>query len=206
MRIVCISDTHNRLERMEIPDGDVLLHAGDATMAGKAEELEHFNTALGRLPHPHKVFIAGNHDWLFQRNNRQARAIITHATYLEDDGCTVAGLRIWGSPWQPWFGGWAFNLQRGEELREKWAHIPDGIDILLTHGPPHGHGDTTLLGEHVGDEDLMEAVRRVKPRYHVFGHVHEGQGVSQEGGTKFINACMVDLDYRRGPAAVVVDA
>jgi predicted phosphodiesterase len=157
MRIVCLSDTHDMHSQIEVPDGDLLLHAGDATMRGTLEQIEAFDWWLAARPHRHKVVIAGNHDWGFQRTPAKARSLIRHARYLEDDEVTIGGLRIWGSPWQPWFHDWAFNLQRGTEIAAKWALIPDGIDVLITHGPPFGILDRTDNHEDVGCVDLLAA-------------------------------------------------
>jgi len=95
----------------------------------------------------------------------------------------IEGVRFWGSPWQPWFFDWAFNLERGEEIRAKWELIPDDTEVLITHGPPQGHGDMTSRGEGAGCADLLARIRQVKPRYHLFGHIHEGYGTSTDGVT-----------------------
>ncbi|HSS43975.1 MAG TPA: metallophosphoesterase [Thermoanaerobaculia bacterium] len=137
-RIVCVSDTHNRQGQFEVPDGDVLIHAGDLTGRGTLPEITAVNDWFGRLPHTNRVVIAGNHDFLFERENALARSLLTNASYLEDSGIEVQGLKIWGSPWQPWFYDWAFNLPRGPALAEKWRRIPEKIDVLVTHGPPSG--------------------------------------------------------------------
>jgi Icc-related predicted phosphoesterase len=100
---------------------------------------------------------------------------------------------------------WAFNLQRGPALREKWALIPEGTDVLITHGPPFGILDWTARGERVGCEDLLEAVRRVKPRLHVFGHIHEGYGEHEQDGTRFVNASICTEAYQPTNAPIVVD-
>jgi predicted phosphodiesterase len=211
VRIVCLSDTHNRHDALRVPEGDVLVHAGDATMHGTAEELEAFDAWLGALPHRHKLVIAGNHDFIFQQRPSAARDLLRSALYLEDSEATIEGLRFWGSPWQPWFFDWAFNLKRGAPLREKWALIPEGIDVLVTHGPPHGILD--LVGreasvrgqEHVGCEELLGAVLRLRPRVHVFGHIHEGYGREARDGIEFVNACNCDRAYRALNAPLVVD-
>ena len=217
MRIVCVSDTHGHHAGLAVPDGDLLIHAGDATMAGRPEELDQFDAWLGTLPHRHKVVIAGNHDRLFEDQPEEARRHITNALYLQDAEHVVEGLRIWGSPWQPWFLSWAFNLKRGAPLRAKWALIPPGIDVLVTHGPPHkirdrvkgamAQGLNIALGHgpNVGCEELREAVRRVRPRLHVFGHIHEGYGREEADGTLFVNASTCDEDYRPVNPPVVVD-
>ena len=203
MKIVCISDTH--LRAVEVPDGDVLVHAGDFTMGGTLPEVHSFCKWLGQLPHPHKVVIAGNHDWLFQRRPDLARPLLSNVIYLEDALAEVAGLRIWGSPWQPRFGDWAFNLDRGPALRAKWDLVPDGIDILVTHGPPALMCDLTAGRVHVGCEDLRIAVEERKPRLHVFGHIHEGYGVVETPDTVFVNASICDKNYFPTNMPVVVE-
>jgi predicted phosphodiesterase len=149
MRIVCLSDTHGTHERLTVPEGDLLVHAGDFTNLGRPAEIERFDRWLGTLPHPHKLVIAGNHDFLFERKPEKARALLTNARYLQDEACEVNGLRLWGSPWQPWFHDWAFNLARGPELAAKWALVPERIDVLVTHGPPAAILDRTHGGEAV---------------------------------------------------------
>jgi predicted phosphohydrolase len=129
-----------------MPGGDILLHAGDATLSGRFDKLAEFNRWLGRLPHPLKLFCAGNHDLLFEDAPALGRGMLTNATYLQDELIEVMGLRIYASPWQPRFYDWAFNLDRGEPLRRKWAMIPDSLDVLVTHGPPYGILDQNLSG------------------------------------------------------------
>lgn len=203
MRIVCISDTHGRHGGLPVPDGDLLLHAGDLSRRGTREQIEAVDDWFATLPHRHKVVIAGNHD--FGLEQPEGRTWIRNATYLEDEGIEVEGLRIWGSPWQPRFFDWAFNLDRGEPLRAMWAKIPPGTDVLLTHGPPLGVLDRTVNGDAVGCADLMDAVRRVRPRLHVFGHIHEAYGQVEHDGTLFVNASSLDVTYRGVHPAVVVD-
>jgi predicted phosphohydrolase len=186
--IVCVSDTHGHHDITEIPPGDILVHAGDLTMFGSLDEVAAFDAWLGTLPHPHKVVIAGNHDWCFQRFPDEARRRVKNAIYLEDSAATVAGLKFYGSPWQPWFLDWAFNLERGPELAAKWALIPADTDVLVTHGPPEGILDLTRRWVRVGDADLLARVRQVRPKLHVFGHIHEAAGVDESDGTLFVNA------------------
>ncbi len=205
MRIVCLSDTHDLHGDLAVPDGDLLLHAGDATMSGTPQQIEAFDDWLARQPHRHKVVIAGNHDWGFQRTPARARALLRHATYLEDSLAEVDGLRIWGSPWQPWFYDWAFNLERGPQIAAKWALIPDGIDVLVTHGPPLGILDRTSRGEAVGCADLLAAIDRVRPRLHVFGHIHEAYGRLERDGCIFVNASNCSERYRPVQPPIVVD-
>ena len=214
-----------------IPDGDVLLHCGDFTNVGAVAEVEAFAEWFARLPHKRKILIAGNHDLSLDRESyvqtmrargmgdisaadataRCARAraaidAIPGCEYLADGGTTVEGIRVWGSPWQPEFCEWAFNLPRGEACREKWRLIPDDTDVLLTHGPPLGHGDACKGGHRAGCLDLLHEVQtRVRPSVHVFGHVHEGAGVSSDGATLYVNASTCNFSYRPVNTALVVD-
>jgi predicted phosphodiesterase len=135
MKIVCLSDTHNCNEEIAVPEGDILIHAGDATINGTEQEIENFLFWYSALPHPYKIFVAGNHDWLFETDNQVARLLTARygIIYLQDSSAEIEGLQIYGSPWQPRFFNWAFNLNRGEELAEKWDLIPRETQILITH-------------------------------------------------------------------------
>lgn len=205
MRLVILSDTHRRHSAIEVPAGDVLIHCGDFTGRGTPPEVIDFNCWLGTLPHPRKLVIAGNHDFLFERDPTQARALLTNAEYLEDSGTTIGGLRVWGSPWQPWFHDWAFNLHRGSPIRAKWDLIPAGTDILITHGPPMGILDRTWRGEPVGCADLAEAAARIRPKLHLFGHIHEGYGDRVRDDIRYVNASNCDVRERPVNRAVVID-
>ena len=205
MRIVCISDTHMRHDKIEVPDGDVLVHAGDFTRRGAMGDVTRFNEWLGTLPHRHKVVIAGNHDWCFQLFPDRARSELTNAIYLEDEATEIEGVRFYGSPWQPWFLDWAFNLQRGAELAAKWALIPAGTQVLITHGPPLGFGDRTVGGEDVGCADLLDRIEAIRPRVHISGHIHEGSGVVEGTHTLFVNASVLDAGYEVAFPARVID-
>lgn len=231
VRFVCISDTHSKTDRIpDIPDGDVLIHAGDFTKICRRKEVKNFNDFLGTLPHRHKIVIAGNHELTFdqqlmtERNShvfmsfasafeglktnewKDIRTLLTNCTYLEDSEIQVMGFRIYGSPWQPVFCDWGFNLPRGQPLLDKWNRIPEGTDILITHGPPLGHGDLASNGCRAGCVELLSTVqRRVRPKYHVFGHIHEGYGVTTDGQTMFVNAAICDVHYRPCNPPIVFD-
>ncbi|MAM87354.1 MAG: metallophosphoesterase [unclassified Hahellaceae] len=200
MKIVCVSDTHSRHELVAVPDGDVLIHAGDCTGRGSEEDLVALDRWFSRQPHRHKILIAGNHDRLFESEPARARELITAATYLEDSGTVIDGLNFWGSPWTPTFFDWHFMRERGAPMAEVWECIPASTDVLITHGPPMGVLDEVPRGpnevEHTGCADLMAAVLRVRPKIHIFGHIHEGYGTSEIDGTLFINASSLDERYR----------
>lgn len=194
VRIVALADTHGYHRHLTVPDGDVLIHAGDLTQRGTLPQLEAVRDWLRSLPHRSKIIIAGNHDFAFEQTPKDAQALFTDFTFLEDQLVTVEGLRLWGSPWQPWFHSWAFNLHRGAPIAKKWALIPEGLDVLITHGPPAGYGDRCYDGERVGCEDLTRALDRTTPRYHLFGHIHEDRGQWQRGPTTIMNVTVSECE------------
>jgi predicted phosphohydrolase len=206
MRVVAVADTHRwEKDLTPVPDGDLFVHAGDLLDFGSLEELQPVARWLRALPHRHKVLVAGNHDWCFARPEERERAIELlgpDVHYLEDSALELDGLSIYGSPWQPEFGGWAFNLPRGEALRARWAAIPTGVDLLITHGPPHGYGDETWHG-HAGCEELLVALDRVQPLLHVFGHIHEAGGLFERGGVRIANVTTASCE--RPPTVIDVD-
>jgi predicted phosphohydrolase len=207
MRLVCVADTHLfHDERFVVPAGDVLVHAGDMCRKGDLEELALAATWLAAQPHRHKVVVAGNHDWAFQRSAVAARmllrSMVPGVVYLEDEGAAIDGVRFWGSPWQPEFNGWAFNLKRGKPLARMWAKIPKGLDVLVTHGPPDGIGDRSGYDgdARAGCEELRARVAEVTPRLHLFGHIHQDGGFWQEGATAFAN--VTTWECQRAPTVI----
>lgn len=213
MRIVCISDTHNCNEQITVPDGDLLIHSGDATTIGTTEEIRRFNHWFTGLPHKNKIFVAGNHDWLFEREPESAQRLLDPSIiYLQDSTVEIDGLKIYGSPWQPRFFDWAFNLMRGPELAEKWKLIPKDIDVLITHGPPHGILDEVPRKwgiENTGCEELRKRVEEIaehrRLKFHVFGHIHCGYGTHEEFGVEFVNASNCDEQYHPTQPPIVID-
>lgn len=201
MKIVAISDTHTKHRELEIPECDLLIHSGDIVFnSNQFTQLRDFNKWLGEVPAKEKVIIAGNHDWDFQLSSEKARACITNAHYLEDSSVELFGLKIWGSPWSPEFGGWAFNANQ-IELGEKWDLIPKDTDLLITHGPPWGCGDTVgpdfynPVVKCVGDSQLLHWIEQNQPKYTFHGHIHSGHGLYKVGDTTVVNASSVNEKY-----------
>ena len=222
MRIVCMSDTHltHEFYKIIVPEGDVLVHAGDATFRGTKDEIDAFAEWFGSLPHKRKLFVPGNHDILFQGALEYGARILRSPLYrpgpirnielLCDSGVTIDGVKFWGSPWQPEFMNWAFNLPRGAPLRAKWAMIPDDTNVLITHGPAYSIGDNLMDARRVGCEELLERVIRLeKLRLHVFGHIHSGHGVhylnGATSGKTFVNASICDPEYKPTNSPIVID-
>lgn len=207
MKIVALSDTHNRHWRIDVPDGDILIHAGDFTLTGTNSEIADFNNWLGTLPHRHKIVIAGNHELSLQSSKYYAQGLLSNATYLFGEMVEVEGLRIFGSPMTPAYGDWAFMYQE-RSAGIIWSQTPYALDILVTHGPPKGIGDSWTEYWHdptgrryekthsVGCPALLEAVERVAPRFHIFGHIHVGYGQYKNNkGTQFFNVAALDENY-----------
>jgi Icc-related predicted phosphoesterase len=198
-RIHAISDLHGQIPYL--PGGDLLIVAGDLTMSGEKWETKMFASWLDNLSnYQEKVVIGGNHDrYLTHKNNPFKKA-----HYLLNSSITLFGYKIWGSPYTPSFGNWFFMKNRGQQMKEIWDQIPEDTDILVTHGPPYGILDQNRNDIPCGCEELRRAVDRIRPKYHVFGHIHEEYGQTEKNGTTFINCSYMDQDYEpRGTYAEV---
>lgn len=209
-----MSDTHNQACPL-VPDGDVLIHAGDATNRGSPWEIVRFVEWFGALPHKHKIFVAGNHEIALEKEEHNGVLVqmIEDAgiRYLRDDHCVIDGNVFWGTPWQPEFCDWAFNLPRGKKLREKWALIPDDTDVLITHGPAFDRLDMTFDNRLVGCHDLRRRVDGLRPKAHVFGHIHHSYGLVElampPDGKRMIcaNVAICDERYESTRPATVIE-
>lgn len=178
MKLALLSDTHGRHPRLTLPPHvDLIVHAGDFTKRGGERETIAFLDWLASFDAP-KVLVAGNHD-RFAEAAPEAMDALCRARdirYLVHESTDVAGLRIFGSPWVPRFRNMAFNLDRNAPLAAKWETLPRELDLLITHGPPHGTLDRIVLGRHVGCEALRDALVGRRVPVHVFGHIHEARG------------------------------
>jgi Icc-related predicted phosphoesterase len=222
MRITFISDTHTKHNQVtsSLPGGDVLIHAGDISSMGYRNEIQDFIKWFSGLEnYKHKIFIAGNHDWGFQTEPKATEHLLElnpGCEYLQDNLFLIGDetddyadmVKVWGSPWQPEFYNWAFNLPRqGWELGVHWNQIPEDTEILITHGPPFGHLDTVKSNPtfNTGCELLRERVDVVRPKIHVFGHIHTGYGYKFDGNTHFFNAAVLDEQYYFTQKPMTVD-
>ena len=199
MKFVFLSDTHCQHNKIEVPDGDCFVFCGDMSYRGDLQEIKDFALFLRKLPHKQKIVIAGNHDFSFEDERKeQAEELIksSGAEYLNDSGTQIEGIKFWGSPIQPYFFDWAFNRERGEEIKKHWDLIPLDTEVLITHGPPKGILDRTKRGEGAGCEELLKKVLEVKPKIHAFGHIHEGFGMIEKEHTIFINASNLNVRYQ----------
>jgi len=214
MKICIISDTHtkHKLIGLKKYEADVLIHCGDITgnggIAAITDFLSWFNEVEGFR---HKIFIAGNHDWLFQRNNSLARQVVEDVgkgdiIYLENEEKVIENIKFYGTPVQPPFCNWAFNVFE-PKLTEYWKIIPDDTDVLITHSPPYMIGDYVPHSmQHEGSPSLYKEVTdRIKPKVHCFGHIHEGYGIKELYGINFINASCLDGDYMAVNDPVIIE-
>lgn len=225
MRLVCISDTHTRHRHIlvgsetrlrsgpipqVIPDGDVLVHAGDCTSSGTLFQLEDLAQWMGSHPHKYKILIAGNHDYCFAREPEKARAICEEhgIVYLEDESVTIENVLFYGSPWTPTFRDMAFNADE-ERMTEIRAEIPASVEVLVTHGPPLGIFDYVPRdAAHVGCYPLSVRIEKLsKLKAHIFGHIHEGHGMArrESDGVAFVNASTCTEHYQPMNPPIIVD-
>jgi Icc-related predicted phosphoesterase len=212
IRLIFISDTHGKHSQLTndlltLNDGvtTIILHAGDVSDMGREHQIKSFLEWYAALPFKHKIFIAGNHDWGFEKMHDipwtyKDKGVI----YLMDSMVSVEGLTIYGSPWQPRFYDWAFNVDRNR-LDEKWKMIPEGMDIIMTHGPVHGILDYTPTYMSVGCEILRDKIIELQPKIYASGHIHFARGIKPFGDTLFINASSLDEEYQYRNKPIVVE-
>lgn len=219
MRLVLLSDTHCRLRKVSVPEGDLLLHSGDLTFKGDYQEISQELRELGRISKDFKngcVFVCGNHDWMGERNPglMKQMALDEGLTYLDHSSVEIEGFKIFGSAYTPEFCNWAFNVDRAE-LAQKWAQIPDDTNFLITHGPPMGILDPVqrfnkktgeIEIEHVGCQDLYNRIQELKElKLHVFGHLHQGYGQVKIGDVTYVNASVCTEEYRPSNLPITIE-
>jgi Icc-related predicted phosphoesterase len=212
IRLVLISDTHGKhdqlnedLLKLDNSVTTIILHAGDLSSTGAFIQINRFLDWYASLPFKHKIFIAGNHDFGFeQMSDIQDTYKDKGVIYLMDNSVEVEGLKIYGSPWQPRFYDWAFNVDR-TRIAEKWALIPEGMDIIMTHGPVHGILDYTPTYVNVGCEALYDKIIQLKPKIYVSGHIHFARGIKSFNNTLFVNASVLDESYTYTNKPIVIE-
>lgn len=218
-KFVCISDTHSQLKYVNIPDGDILLHSGDLTGRGGIQETsrEVYEISKHRQRFKAIVLIEGNHDRLgeFNPTAMDQMCLDSGITLLRDTSTTIEGFKFYGSPYTPEFHNWAFNLPRGQALKDKWSLIPDDTQILMTHCPPMGILDNVQRYdavaakweiEHAGCANLYNRIQDLKYlKLSVFGHLHANHGQFQIGNTTFINASTCTEKYNPSNPPIVID-
>jgi Icc-related predicted phosphoesterase len=223
LKLVFVSDTHGLHDQLVMPDGDILVHCGDATNRGTVPEFARFNQwcQLMRKKYRRVIYCGGNHDALLERSPDLVRSMLLGVDVLVDQAIEVEGLVFYGSPWTPAFLNWHFQLYTPEQAQETWERIPDHVDVLVTHGPVHGILDNVMervpdrepdgsetwrtVVRHVGCPALFARVMRVRPLLHACGHVHCHPGQFFYDGVHFLNASMLDDAHATPRSPIVVD-
>lgn len=204
MRLICLADTHNMHREIPVPEGDVLIHAGDCTDAGTRNETEKFLEWFSSQPHKHKILVPGNHDFYFEKPEN-LKKIPENIALLNDSALEINKVKFWGSPVTPGLHNWAFSRARGKEIRQHWDLIPLETDILITHTPAFGILDEISSGIKLGCEELAELLPIVQPKYHLFGHIHNAAGSTKRSETKFFNLSILDDRMRIMHSPITID-
>jgi Icc-related predicted phosphoesterase len=195
MKIWHISDTHTFHGLLQVPEGiDMVIHSGDCSNPknpfNNEPEVRSFIDWFSVLPIKYKIFVAGNHDTSIEKNLVVKKDFTDKGIfYLENEHITLEGIKIFGSPHTPEFGGWAFMKAR-HKLDRVWDRaIDDDVDIIIVHGPPKGVLDKSYdrrgWMESCGDKSLLNKVDKVKPKLMLFGHIHNCEEIINAGIFKF---------------------
>jgi len=208
MKIIALSDTHTKHRAINVPDGDVLIFAGDFMGSGyKYKEVKDFGMWFSDQPHKYKILIAGNHDRLLQSDKKYCLSKFSKdILYLEDSGCEIDGVKFWGSPYTPYFCDWAFDYQLRNGFMH-WDKIPVDTDVLITHGPPYGCLDQMIPGatERLGCIELKNIIDKIAPQVHIFGHIHGSYGHTKNIVSNFYNSSICNEKYEPVNAPHVID-
>lgn len=221
-KIVAFSDTHDRHKGLTLPKGDIAIHAGDATGRGEYEETLAFLKWFGAQNFEHKIFTPGNHDFIFEKNPTLAKQLAEEnsVTLLNHETIVIDGIKIFASPWTPYFYNWAFNAGRTIPeaahfkkpfIGDLWQDIPADTNILVTHGPPYDVLDELLFidgrskGQFVGCVELRKKIEEIKPDIHIFGHIHCQHGQKHINGTSYYNVAVCDEMYGATQPVTVID-
>lgn len=225
MKITFLSDTHNRHDSIELPGGDILIYAGDLMTSGyHSSEIDDFTEWLKNQNYKYKICIAGNHDRyceaypLYTVKDMFEKYYDDGIRYICNEMIEIEGLKIYGTPYQPYFCNWAFNVPDEDKLYEIYKQIPEDLDILITHCPPYDILDRShksrpyyhATGEEpLGSEVLLKVLNELgehKPRYHVFGHIHgDGGNMVEKDETTYINASVCDEGYYPDNKIITLD-
>ena len=197
MKICAIADLHTLIDNFDfIPKGSVLVVAGDFSNTGALVDAKSFNQMIATIKNKYKIIVAGNHDIAMESNMGMAKDLLSNAIYLMDEAIIIDGVKFYGTPWQLPFNDWAFNKPE-KELKEIFSMIPSDTNVLISHSPPYGILDMAY-GKHLGSKSLRDRVEKIKPKYHIFGHIHEGYGrhIDEQRGITYVNASLLDGNYR----------
>lgn len=208
MIIDCIGCLHGAQPKLQ--GGDLLIITGDLTTSDKPFQFIQFLIWLDKQKYSKKVFIGGNHDNILVETSPIPESLPENTEYLCDSGTEFEGLKIWGSPWTAQFPGINpkccaftenFGCDTDDWLNEHWEKIPEDTDILITHNPPFDIFDRVRDGKKVGSKSLLIKSMHIKPKLHVFSHIHEEGGkqilMKHIGpNTWYVNCSIMNEDYK----------
>jgi len=195
MKLTAFSDTHGHHRKITLPQSDIFIFAGDAMTCGyKEQELIDFLAWYDKQDAEHKILVAGNHDRWIERHRGMFQDLLKYypsIIYLEDSGVVLYGLNIWGTPHSKHFCGWAFN-RSDYEMEHLFSHIPEDVDILVSHAPQYGILDQLERGERVGEKTLTDRIEKTPGlRRHIFGHIHCQYGQQESENYKSMNVSVI---------------
>lgn len=201
VKIVCFSDYHAAKEQIEMPRGDILIFCGDWSGQGSVMDVIIFADVMRSYKFKHKIVCAGNHDWPAFESHALVKEIFKERgiTYLCEEDIAIHDLSFYVTPWTPEFCGWAF-MEKEEDLVKRYAKIPKNTDVLITHGPPDG-----ILDHCKGSWALRDVVDSIKPKAHLFGHIHSAYGIEERSGTIFVNCSILNDQYEMANIPVVIE-
>lgn len=191
MHILHLSDTHNSHRQLSnLPAADIIIHSGDISFSGTGEEVMDFIEWFKTLNYEFKIFVAGNHDFALDGKapERIQRFLPENCYYLCNSGVTINGINFWGIPL-------FFSADANGDYLQQINSIPNNTDILISHRPPFGILDNSDNVSY-GCRDLLQKVTETLPQYHLFGHIHDACGIEKHGQTVFVNAAVLDAEYR----------
>lgn len=193
LKIIGISDTHCRHNKVKVPKCDILIHAGDHSRFGLQYEFENFINWFATQKADKKIFIPGNHDIFLYKEKEYVENLSKKlgVIFLSDSGVELHGIKFYGFPWTPRWGPWAFMCEENE-MNYRVGQIPNNTDVLISHGPPLNHCDYNGK-RNVGCKPLLERLKSIKPKLVVCGHIHEGYGVSySDFGSTIVNVAQLN--------------
>jgi len=209
--ITLMSDTHGQHRKIPkewLPDTDWILHTGDISSIGTLDQVSDFLDWFSKVGnYSFRCFIAGNHDWLYEKNSYVAKSMTPdNVIYLENSEVVMDGIKIFGVPQQIEFYNWAFNVPK-EGMKKYWDAVPSDTNILLSHGAPFGVLDMTLEGKNTGCEYLLKRLSELKQiKLEVHGHIHEARGIFEGAdGQKIINASLLNRNYKMVNRPYIID-
>jgi len=217
LKVVAISDVHCKWNKLKIPECDILISVGDYSFQGEKHVVRDYHHWLNEQDAGYIISIQGNHEKWVEKNFAEAKQIAEEECpgvhFMVEGLVEIEGIKIWGSAITPWFHNWAYNRYRGEDILRHWSQIPEGIDILATHGPVYGILDEVLspCGDpydpprNVGCEMLLQEIKRVKPAIHLCGHIHSGYGQVHKDSTSYYNVSVCDEMYVASNPVTIIE-